>query len=267
MKHNKLADFIYIWFLSFGGFIILIPVMSRLFVQTNVAELPIIPLLVQGTIITGVYSLIGSILSERIGFNPTYISYLINKRPLWTIVKKQLYYSSVIGFLGAVILFLTSNSFSLYIGQFPILNRIFGAGLYEEIMVRGYMLNNFMSSMNKYFALIVTSFCFMIIHLMNANISIIGMINLFLAGLLLGIFYIHKTNLWFPIGMHLTWNFFQGPVFGYEVSGFHTQSIITQEIKGNPIITGGEFGFEGSILATVISIIMIVVIHRMEKQA
>ena len=64
--------------------------------------------------------------------------------------------------------------------------------LYEEIMVRGYMLNNFMSSMNKYVALIVTSFCFMIIHLMNANISIIGMINLFLAGLLLGVFYIHK---------------------------------------------------------------------------
>ena len=139
--------------------------------------------------------------------------------------------------------------------------------LYEEIMIRGYMLNNFMSSMNKYFALIVTSFCFMIIHLMNANISIIGMINLFLAGLLLGIFYIHKINLWFPIGMHLTWNFFQGPVCGYEVSGFHTQSIITQKIIGNPIITGGEFGFEGSILATVISIIMIVVIHRMAKQA
>ena len=67
--------------------------------------------------------------------------------------------------------------------------------------------------------------------------------------------------------MHLTWNFFQGPVFGYEVSGFHTQSIITQEIKGNPIITGGEFGFEGSILATVISIIMIIITHRMAKQA
>ena len=85
--------------------------------------------------------------------------------------------------------------------------------LYEEIMVRGYMLNNFMSSMNKYVALIVTSFCFMIIHLMNANISIIGMLNLFIAGLLLGIFYIHKTNLWFPIGMHLSWNFFSRASF------------------------------------------------------
>ena len=121
--------------------------------------------------------------------------------------------------------------------------------------------------MNKYYALILSSVLFSLMHIINANLTMIGVVNLFLAGILLGIYYIHKTNLWFPIGMHLTWNFFQGPVFGYKVSGFQTESILTQEIQGNSIITGGAFGFEGSILATLLSIIMIILIHNKTRSA
>ncbi len=115
--------------------------------------------------------------------------------------------------------------------------------------------------MNKYFALIVSSVLFSAMHLSNANMSLIPFINIVLAGLLLGIYYIHKQNLWFPIGMHLTWNYFQGPVLGFEVSGTKTYTLITQNIEGNALITGGEFGFEGSLLATFIMIIAITVIH------
>ena len=128
-------------------------------------------------------------------------------------------------------------------------------------MVRGYILNNLMTSMNKYAALVLSSIIFMAAHLMNANLSILGVINLFLAGLVLGIYYIHKRNLWFSIGMHLTWNFFQGPVFGFEVSGYETHSIIGQNIQGSEIITGGEFGFEGSILATILITGIIIYLH------
>jgi len=156
--------------------------------------------------------------------------------------------------------------------QFPAIN-LFNylilftiVSLNEEIMVRGYMLNNCMASMNKYTALIFTSLCFMIMHIVNANISILGMINLFLAGLVLGIYYIHKSNLWFSIGLHLTWNFFQGPVFGFEVSGFNTKSIITQEVQGSSIITGGQFGFEGSIIATILLLLMILLVHLRAKR-
>jgi membrane protease YdiL (CAAX protease family) len=139
--------------------------------------------------------------------------------------------------------------------------------LNEEILMRGYVLINLMDSMNKYVALILSSVLFSIMHLMNANMSLLPAINLFLAGILLGIYFIHKGNLWFPIGMHFTWNFFQGPIFGFEVSGLITDSIIVQEIAGHELLTGGEFGFEGSLIATVAMIILISVIHLRHRKA
>jgi membrane protease YdiL (CAAX protease family) len=138
--------------------------------------------------------------------------------------------------------------------------------LNEEILMRGYVLINLMDSMNKYIALVVSSLLFSAMHLMNPNVSLVSVINLFLAGILLGIYFIHKGNLWCPIGMHLTWNFFQGPIFGFEVSGEITNSLIVQEITGPELLTGGKFGFEGSLLATVAIIVLTIVIHLKHKK-
>jgi len=137
----------------------------------------------------------------------------------------------------------------------------FVVSLNEEIMVRGYLLNNLSDSVNKYIALIITASLFGIMHLGNPNVSAIGFINIILAGILLGIYYVHKQNLWFPIGIHFTWNLFQGPVLGFEVSGVNTVPIITQNIEGNELLTGGEFGFEASLLATALMIIATIIIH------
>ena len=131
----------------------------------------------------------------------------------------------------------------------------------EEVMVRGYLLNNLSDSVNKYIALLITASLFGLMHLGNANISKVGFINIILAGILLGIYYIHKQNLWFPIGIHFTWNLFQGPVLGFEVSGEKTLSAITQNIQGSELLTGGKFGFEASLLATVLMVVAIIVIH------
>lgn len=139
--------------------------------------------------------------------------------------------------------------------------------LNEEILMRGYILSNLMDSMNKYVALFFTSILFSVMHLINANASIFSTCNLFLAGILLGVYFIHKGNLWFPIGMHLTWNFFQGPVFGFRVSGYVTDSIITQDITGSELITGGEFGMESSIITTITMIILITLIHYKYRKA
>ncbi|MBD3375915.1 CPBP family intramembrane metalloprotease [candidate division KSB1 bacterium] len=121
----------------------------------------------------------------------------------------------------------------------------------EELIMRGYVLNNLMVSMNKYIALVVSSLLFMVLHLRNPNVTVLGMTNVFLAGLLLGAFYIHHKNLWLPIFLHFSWNFFQGPVLGFEVSGVALESIIAQTINGPNWLTGGEFGYEGSLLANI----------------
>ena len=172
-----------------------------------------------------------------------------------------------IGFLILFILgYLSVDGFSFPVGTVILYFLLFVVvSFHEEIMMRGYVLNNLMQSMNRYVALSISSVIFMSIHLLNPNVNFLSVVNLFLAGIVLGIYYIHKPNLWLPIGMHLTWNFFQGPIFGFEVSGIETKSIINQSVRGNEIITGGAFGFEGSILATILIITIIVYLDKKYK--
>ena len=118
-----------------------------------------------------------------------------------------------------------------------------------------------MASMNKYWALVASALLFSAMHLGNDNTSLLSTANIFLARIMLGIYTIHKGNLWFPIAMHFTWNFFQGPILGFEVSGTKMESVVNQKVSGNPLITGGEFGFEGSLLLTIMMIASTIYIH------
>ena len=152
--------------------------------------------------------------------------------------------------------------------QFSFIDQLFYLSLFavvslnEEIAMRGYILQNLSSSFNKYIALVLSSLVFMIMHIGNPNMSAVPLFNLFLAGLFLGVYCIHRKNLWFPIGAHFTWNYFQGPVLGFEVSGNDVDSIFIQSLDGSELITGGEFGFEGSIILTVFMIIGIIYLDR-----
>lgn len=139
----------------------------------------------------------------------------------------------------------------------------------EESVTRGYLLNNLMQSAHKYLALLLVSVLFAAFHAFNPNVSIVGAINIVLAGLLLGIYYVHRRNLWFPIGLHFAWNLFQGGVFGSAVSGLKFQSIINFDPVGPVLLTGGDFGFEASLVTTVAMSVGIIVIHLKyrERQA
>jgi hypothetical protein len=127
----------------------------------------------------------------------------------------------------------------------------------EELLLRGYVLRNLMVSFNKYLALIISSIIFALMHGFNPNIDLFSMTTIFLAGILLGISYIHTKNLWFPISLHLSWNLFQ-TLFGFNVSGQDSYSLIEFSITKNTLLNGGAFGFEGSILSVIAMIISIV---------
>ena len=129
--------------------------------------------------------------------------------------------------------------------------------LNEEILMRGYILNNLMGSTNKYLALLISAVIFSVLHGLNPNISFLSFINLLLAGIILGSTYIFTKNLWFPISLHLFWNFFQGPVLGYSVSGMKISSVFKVTLTGSNTVNGGQFGFEGSLVCTVLLIIAI----------
>jgi membrane protease YdiL (CAAX protease family) len=123
----------------------------------------------------------------------------------------------------------------------------------EEIMFRGYIFQKFIELTNKYFAAFLLSFLFGLAHLGNPNISILGVINIVLVGILFSICYIKTSSLWLPISLHFSWNFVQGSVFGFPVSGFNNfDTFILFVSTGPEWVTGGSFGPEGGIIASLL---------------
>ena len=131
----------------------------------------------------------------------------------------------------------------------------------EEMVFRGYILGNLLESVeNKWVALGISGVLFAAFHFINPGIHTLAFVNLFLAGLLLGINYVYTRNLWFSFLFHLSWNFFQGPILGFRVSGLSLPSLLVAEPRGDLFITGGDFGLEGSILNTTVSVIALCVL-------
>ncbi len=118
----------------------------------------------------------------------------------------------------------------------------------EEMIFRGYVLNNLLYSFDKRTALMVSAIVFALFHSLNPSVSWISILNIFAGGILLGAIYLHRKNIWMPIGFHFAWNFVQGPILGYPVSGLNFPSIFSQSASGSEILHGGSFGFEGSVI-------------------
>ena len=134
----------------------------------------------------------------------------------------------------------------------------------EEALFRGYILRNLMCSVNKYIALVISAAIFSVMHGANPNMDWLSLLNLFLAGVLLGVSYVYTKNLWFPIALHFSWNFFQ-TLFGFNVSGIDSYSLIEFKIKDPNLWNGGAFGFEGSFLSVIAQVIVIILIFYYYK--
>ena len=133
-------------------------------------------------------------------------------------------------------------------------------GIYEELFSRGYQLQNMAEGLQgplgSRLAIIVawmlSSSVFGLLHATNPNASLVSTVNLIIAGLFLGLGYVLTGELAIPIGLHITWNFFQGNVFGFPVSGGGSAvSFITIEQGGPSFWTGGAFGPEAGLIGLV----------------
>jgi membrane protease YdiL (CAAX protease family) len=133
-------------------------------------------------------------------------------------------------------------------------------GFYEELVSRGYQLRNAAEGLNSsslgprgavLLAWALSSAFFGYLHAANPNATILSTANVALAGLMLGCGYVLTGELAIPIGLHVTWNFFQGTVFGFPVSGLRIggATFLSIEQGGPDLWTGGPFGPEGGLLA------------------
>lgn len=133
-------------------------------------------------------------------------------------------------------------------------------GLYEEVLVRGYLMTNFSALYGDKFAIIFSSAIFSVLHLLNPGVNKIAVLNLFLAGIFFGLLYRATGNILFVGAVHSAWNFVQGIIFGSLVSGYEIKYSVFKSIPlgDNTLIHGGNFGFEGSIATTVLLGVLII---------
>lgn len=138
----------------------------------------------------------------------------------------------------------------------------------EEFALRGFVLERMLQGgVNKFWALFLSATLFSLVHIANPNFDFLSFINILLAGILLGSSYIYMRNLCFPIALHWFWNWIQGPVLGYEVSGNKfCDGLLTLYLPEANLINGGAFGFEGSILCTVLMVAGTAVILKMFRK-
>ena len=75
-----------------------------------------------------------------------------------------------------------------------------------------------------------------------------GALGVTLAGLFMAYAYLRTRQLWLPIGIHIGWNFFEGPLLGFPVSGIGTFQLVRNQIAGPTLFTGGSFGPEAGLV-------------------
>lgn len=142
------------------------------------------------------------------------------------------------------------------------------AGITEELIFRGITFRLAEEKLGSYYALLISAAIFGGVHLMNENSTTLAAIAIAVeAGLLLGTAYMFTRNLWFPIAIHIAWNFAQSGIFGASTSGFAVKdSFISAHITGDKLITGGLFGPEASVQAMAIGLLAAAILLVMSRR-
>lgn len=128
------------------------------------------------------------------------------------------------------------------------LGAFIGGGWQEELYFRGYLLQNLEAGLNLTWGVVISTVMFSLAHVFNPNLSAMGLLGILLAGFFMAYAYLRSGRLWLPVGLHIGWNFFEGPVFGFSVSGLDTLRLVHTQVGGPELITGGAFGPEAGLV-------------------
>ncbi len=118
----------------------------------------------------------------------------------------------------------------------------------EELISRGYHLQTIASGLNMFWGVVISSAVFGMLHLSNPHATWMSAVGILFAGLFLAFGYLTTRHLWLPIGLHLGWNFFEGVIFGFPVSGLDIYRIMRITVTGPVLWTGGAFGPEAGLV-------------------
>ncbi|HEY7060140.1 MAG TPA: CPBP family glutamic-type intramembrane protease [Chloroflexota bacterium] len=159
--------------------------------------------------------------------------------------------------------------------------RALGVAVVEETIFRGALLGYLQRPIGNVGAAAVSSVAFALVHAWNANATPLAIANLMVAGTLFALAFLVARGfdvpfaaeeekarglgqlayaigrgLPLPVGLHAAWNFFEGSIYGFPVSGSTRDSMLTTAQGGPELMTGGAFGPEGGLLGLVATLLV-----------
>ena len=144
----------------------------------------------------------------------------------------------------------------------------FTVAILEEILLRGIVFRITEEKWGSKIALIISGLIFAGLHIINPHVTVLSILCITVVGILLGASYMYYRSLWVPMAIHFAWNFTQNGIFGAITSGNEkTKSLLTSQITGPNILTGGQFGPEGSLQAFLLYLIAtVLILKKLYKQ-
>lgn len=164
-----------------------------------------------------------------------------------------------------VVLLLVTGTGSLKFGQVNLQSLIFVLAIIpfwilqggtEELVTRGWLFPAVSAKSNIFIGILISSALFGALHLFNPGVTVLSIVNIILDGIFACFLMLKYDNMWVLAGMHGAWNFVQGNIYGIQVSGQGASTSILNYSSQSSVdlLSGGAFGAEGSIFASIVLI-------------
>ena len=177
---------------------------------------------------------------------------------------------AIFSVVGIVVILLISNNISLTLSKdlkigiiIILIILVLIQSFLEEVVFRGYLMTRLAAKKGKWIAIILSSLFYIVFRMSNPTTSKLDLINIFLISIVMSLLYWYFDNILVIAIFHAFWNCISGVIFGFNISGIRvSDSIFTVEaISDKQILTGGSYGIEGSIIATVFFAILGLIVY------
>lgn len=179
----------------------------------------------------------------------------------------SLFYGLLLGFAAVTVLVgvgVATGSLTLEFQHLGLLTFLFLLGFIvqgsqEEFLVRAVLTRLIYRPGKRYtvaLAVLLPSCIFAALHLTNPGTTFISQLNTLLAGVTLALLMLAFDNIYISCGFHGAWNWALAPFYGTPVSGIVIHNTTFQTQVNNEQLVGSTYGFEGSILCTVLLVLL-----------
>lgn len=165
---------------------------------------------------------------------------------------------------GTVTLHIQQISSTVILGILGSLIAFLVQGAAEEIVVRGWLFPVISVRSRIWIGVVVTSFLFGFLHLLNPGITILSISNIILVGVFAAFYVLKENSLWGICAWHSIWNWAQYNIYGFAVSGttIYSTPLFKSITSGPESLHGGTFGIEGSVITTIMLAVASIVLWK-----